>query len=240
MAIDRDLPACRSRQASRPGQPRVLIIDDEELVRTGLPRALAAQGLATDLARTGSDGLRRALAYPYNLVILELLVPGADGMDGRAVLRELLRRRPGQAVLVLSCLADVRSKVDCFDLGARDYLTKPFSPAELVARVRNQLRGAVLDEVVRVGRLRLHVGRMEADIGRGSQQLTRLEFLVLRELMSHAGWAVSKTELLCTVWGYETDPGSNVVGVCVRRLRAKLGDQIIKTVRGEGYQLAAV
>jgi DNA-binding response OmpR family regulator len=221
-------------------KPRVLIIDDEEPVRTGLPRALAAQGLATDLARTGSDGLRRALAYPYNLVILELIVPGADGMDGRAVLRELLSRRPGQAVLVLSCLADVRSKVDCFDLGARDYLTKPFSPAELVARVRNQLRGAVLDEVIRVGRLRLHVGRMEADIGRGSQPLTRLEFLLLRELMSHAGWSVSKNELLSSVWGYETDPGSNVVGVCVRRLRAKLGDQIIKTVRGEGYQLAAV
>jgi DNA-binding response OmpR family regulator len=206
-------------------------------VRTGLPRALAAEGLATDVARTGSDGLQRALAYPYSLVIMELVVPG---MDGRAVLRELLRRRPGQAVLVLSCLADVRSKVDCFDLGARDYLTKPFSPAELVARVRNQLRGTQFDEVIRVGNLRLYVGRMEADIGRGSQPLTRLEFLVLRELMSHAGWSVSKTELLSSVWGYERDPGSNVVGVCVRRLRAKLGDHIIKTVRGEGYQLAGV
>lgn len=235
MALERgDHPGCRSLPAEGADQPRVLIIDNDEPVRTGLPRTLAAEGLAADLAQTGSDGLRRALGYQYDLVILELVVPG---MDGRAVLRELMRRKPWQLVLVLSRLADVRSKVDCFDLGARDYLTKPFSSAELLARVRNQLRGNQLDEVVRVGNLRLHVGRMEADFGRGLLPLTRLEFLVLRELMRHVGWSVSKGELLASVWGYESDPGSNVVGVCVRRLRAKLGDQIIKTVRGEGYQL---
>jgi DNA-binding response OmpR family regulator len=235
MAIERgDHTGCRSLPAEGADQPRVLIIDNDEPVRTGLPRTLAAEGLAADLAQTGSDGLRRALGYQYDLVILELVVPG---MDGLAVLRELMRRKPWQVVLVLSRLADVRSKVDCFDLGARDYLTKPFSSAELLARVRNQLRGNQLDEVIRVGNLRLHVGRMEADFGRGLLPLTRLEFLVLRELMSHVGWSVSKGELLASVWGYESDPGSNVVGVCVRRLRAKLGDQIIKTVRGEGYQL---
>jgi two-component system OmpR family response regulator len=228
-------------RGARPGrppagaeQPRVLIIDDEEPVRAGLPRALAAEGLAADLAPTGQDGLRRALGGQYDLVILELMVPG---MDGRAVLRELMRRKPWQTVLVLSRLADVRSKVDCFDLGARDYLTKPFSPAELLARVRNQLRGNQLDEIVRVGNLRVHVGRMEADIGRGLLPLTRLEFLVLRELMGNVGQSVSRGQLLASVWGYETDPGSNVVGVCVRRIRAKLGNHVIKTVRGEGYQL---
>ena len=92
----------------------------------------------TDLAENGADGLRRAGAEGYNLVILDLLMPSTDGF---AVLRQLLRDRPGQTVLVLSCLADVRYKVDCFDLGARDYLTKPFSLEELLARVRNQLRG---------------------------------------------------------------------------------------------------
>ena len=111
--------------------PRVLLIDDEEAIRAGLSRALAAEGLAVELARSGPDGLRRALADAYDLVILDLLMPG---MDGRDVLRQLLRDRPGQAVLVLSCLAEVRFKVDCFNLGARDYLTKPFSLAELVAQ----------------------------------------------------------------------------------------------------------
>jgi DNA-binding response OmpR family regulator len=213
-----------------------LLVDDEEAIRTGLSRALSAEGLAIDLTESGAEGLERALSEHYELVILDLLMPA---MDGQAVLRQLLRERPGQAVLVLSCLADVRSKVDCFELGARDYLTKPFSLAELIARVRNQLRGDPFDRVIRVGNLRLHVGRMEADIGQGPLPLTRLEFLVLRELMERAGQSVSKGQLLASVWGYEFEPGSNIVGVCVRRLRSKLGDQLIKTIRGEGYQLTA-
>jgi DNA-binding response OmpR family regulator len=218
------------------GQPRVLLIDDEEAIRVGVGRALAAEGLAIDLADSGQEGLSRAGAGRYDLVILDLLMPS---MDGRAVLRQLVREQPGRAVMVLSCLADVRCKVDCFELGARDYLTKPFSLDELIARVRNQLRGDSFDRVIRVGSLTLHVGRMEADIGHGTVPLTRLEFLVLRELMEHVGQSVSKGQLLATVWGYEFEPGSNIVGVCVRRLRSKFGDQLIKTVRGEGYQLAA-
>ncbi|HMH36676.1 MAG TPA: response regulator transcription factor, partial [Streptosporangiaceae bacterium] len=203
-------------------RPRVLVIDDEEAIRSALGRALAAEGLVTDLAGTAADGLSRARAEVYDLVVLDLLMPGTDGF---AVLRD----RPGQTVLVLSCLADVRYKVDCFDLGARDYLTKPFSLDELLARVRNQLRG--FDRVIRAGEITLHVGRMEADIGQGPLPLTRLEFLVLKELMEHAGQAVSKGQLLESVWGYAFDPGSNIVGVCVRRLRAKIGDRLIKTVR---------
>jgi len=210
-------------------------VDDEEAIRTALSRALADEGLVIDLAETGADGLRQAQSQAYDLVILDLLMPG---MDGRAALRQLLSDRPGQAVLVLSCLGDVRSKVDCFDLGARDYLTKPFSLAELMARVRNQLRGDPLDRVIRAGQLRLHIGRMEADIGRGPVPLTRLEFLVLKQLMEQPGQSVSKGRLLASVWGYDFEPGSNIVGVCVSRLRTKLGNHLITTVRGEGYQLA--
>jgi len=215
---------------------RVLVIDDEEAIRSGLRRALTAEGLLVDLAETGPEGLRRALAEAYDLVILDLLMPS---LDGQAVLRQLLCDQPWQSVLVLSCLADVRSKVDCFELGARDYLTKPFSLAELIARVRNQLRGNPFDRVIRVGNLKLHVGKMEADIGRGPMPLTRLEFLVLTELMEHAGQSVSKGQLLASAWGYEFEPESNIVGVCVRRLRSKFGDQLIATIRGEGYRLAA-
>jgi two-component system, OmpR family, response regulator len=231
-----DQQECEADVWPRPAAgPRVLVVDDEEAIRSALSRALAAEGLLTDLAETASDGLKRALAEAYDLVILDLLMPDADGF---AVLRQLLRGRPGQTVLVLSCLADVRSKVDCFDLGARDYLTKPFSLDELLARVRNQLRGDGFERVIRAGEITLHVGRMEADLGDGPLPLTRLEFLVLKELMEHAGQAVSKGQLLESVWGYAFDPGSNIVGVCVRRLRAKIGGHLIKTVRGEGYQLA--
>ena len=214
---------------------RILLIDDEQAIRSSIGRALTAEGHAVDVAETGSDGLGRALAQTYDLVILDLLVPGTDG---RSVLRQLLRDRPAQAVMVLSCLADVNCKVYCLELGARDYLTKPFSLAELLARVHTQLRGEGLGAVIRTGRLKLHVGRMEADIGHGPIPLTRLEFLVLRELMEHAGQSVSKGRLLTSVWGYDFEPGSNIVGVCVRRLRSKLGDHVIRTVRGEGYRLA--
>ena len=132
-------------------------------------------------------------------------------------------------------MADVATKVDLLERGAQDYLTKPFSLAELLARVRVRLRG----EVIRAGQVTLDVARLVADVGGGPVHLTRLEFLLLRELAEHAGHAVSKGELLATVWGYDFDPGSNVVDVCVRRLRSKLGFDLIKTVRGEGYQLVA-
>jgi DNA-binding response OmpR family regulator len=215
-------------------RPRVLVIDDEEPVRSALSRTLTAEGLVIDLAETVAEGLSRARAEVYDLVVLDLLMPGTDGF---AALRQLLRDRPDQTVLVLSCLADVRHKVACFDLGARDYLTKPFSLDELLARVRSQLGG--FDRIIRAGEITLHVGRMEADIGRGPLPLTRLEFLVLKELMEHAGQVLSKGQLLASVWGYDFDPGSNIVGVCVSRLRSKIGDHLITTVRGEGYRLAA-
>jgi DNA-binding response OmpR family regulator len=213
----------------------ILIVDDEQAIRSALGRALLAEGHTVDFAETGVEGLGRALAAPYDLIIRDLLIPGTDG---RAVLRQLLHDRPAQAVMVLSCLSDVKCKVDCLELGARDYLTKPFSLAELLARVHTQLRGESLGAVIRAGQLRLHVGRMEADIGRGPVALTRLEFLVLRELMEHAGQSVPRCRLLASVWGYDFEPDSNVVGVCVRRLRTKLGDHVIRTVRGEGYRLA--
>jgi DNA-binding response OmpR family regulator len=133
---------------------RVLLVDDEQAIRSAISRALTTEGIAIDTAETGAVGLRRALAKTYDLVILDLLMPG---VDGRTVLRELVRARSGQPVLMLSCLADVRSKVDCFDLGARDYLTKPFSLDEPLARVRNQLRADRFDQVIRVGDLALSV-----------------------------------------------------------------------------------
>jgi two-component system OmpR family response regulator len=230
---------------------RILIVDDEPKIRSFIGRALSAAGYATEFADCGTEGLRRSLAAYYDLVILDLVMPD---LDGRQVLGQLLARHPDQAVIVLSCVADVSAKVDCLERGAQDYLTKPFSLAELLARVRVQLRGDAHArgdeahphadphphaEVIRAGHVTLDVGRLVADIGHGPVPLTRLEFLLLRELTEHVGQSVPKGKLLATVWGYDFDPGSNVVDVCVRRLRSKLGFDLIKTVRGEGYQLVA-
>ncbi len=223
-----------------PGQagPRILLVEDEPRIRDFITRALVTAGYDVTPAGCGTEGLRLAQASDYDLVILDLIMPD---IDGRLVLAQVLRERREQAVLVLSCLADVTTKVDCLELGAQDYLTKPFSLAELLARVRVRLRGEphTANEVLRSGELILDVGRLEANIGHGSVPLTRLEFLLLRELMEHAGQSVGKGQLLASVWGYDFDPGSNVVDVCVRRLRSKLGFDLIKTVRGEGYQLAS-
>ena len=117
---------------------RILVADDEPGIRSFIGRALGAAGYAADFAATGAEALRRALASHYNLVILDLVMPD---MAGQVVLERLLAARPDQAVLVLSCLADVAAKVDCLERGAQDYLTKPFSLAELLARVRVRLRG---------------------------------------------------------------------------------------------------
>jgi DNA-binding response OmpR family regulator len=217
---------------TRPG--RILVVDDEPKIRSFIGRALATAGYTTDFSGNGAHAVASALETSYDLVILDLVMPD---LDGRQVLGELLAARPDQAVIVLSCVADVATKVDLLERGAQDYLTKPFSLAELLARV--QVRVRLRGDVIRAGDVTLDVARLEADIGGGPVHLTRLEFLLLRELAEHAGHAVSKGELLATVWGYDFDPGSNVVDVCVRRLRSKLGFELIKTVRGEGYQLVA-
>jgi DNA-binding response OmpR family regulator len=226
------------RLTHNPVTPRILLVDDEPKIRGFIARALSSAGYAIDCASDGDQAIRQLGLGEYGLVILDLIMPG---MDGRAVLTRLIGDRPDQPVLVLSCLDDVTTKVTCLDLGAHDYLTKPFSLEELLARVRVQLRGDghQAGEVLRAGDLVLDVGRLQADIGAGPVALTRLEFLLLRELMEHAGQSVRKDQLLASIWGYDFDPGSNVVDVCVRRLRSKLGFGLIKTVRGAGYQLAS-
>jgi DNA-binding response OmpR family regulator len=231
-----------STKADSPARPRILVVDDEPEIRDFVIRALVADGYAVDSACDGADGLQMSATHDYALIILDLVMPETDG---RSVLAGLRDACPGRAVLVLSCVSDVATKVDCLDLGARDYLTKPFALAELLARVRVQLRGEhqphehQLHEVLRAGQLMLDLGRLQADSGVGPVALTRLEVMLLRELMEHPGQSVGKDQLLATVWGIDFDPGSNVVDVCVRRLRSKLGFDLIETVRGAGYRLAS-
>jgi DNA-binding response OmpR family regulator len=191
----------------------------------------------------GKSGLGRALDDEYDLVILDLLLPGRDGLS---VLQALHKRRPDLPVLILSARADLHTKLRGFELGACDYLPKPFSFDELLARVRvqvNRRRGNGGDgngHVQRVGRLVLDLARHEARIDGRAAELTTGEFRLLHHLALHAGEVISRERLLSEVWGYHFDPGSNVVEVCVRRLRKKLGpDAPIETVRNAGYRLSA-
>jgi DNA-binding response OmpR family regulator len=248
----------RPTPAAGPAARRILIVDDEPGIRSFIGCALAAAGYLPDFAVSGPQALAQLLECHYDLVILDLVMPG---MDGAYALDRMLSAHPDQAVIVVSCVNDVATKLDCLERGADDYLTKPFSMAELLARVRVQLRddaltrshpassgeGAGSDEgegdagtpeVISGYGLTLDAARLVADIGHGPVPLTRLEFMLLRELATRAGQPVTKGELLATVWGCDFDPGSNRVDVCVGRLRSKLGFELIETVRGKGYQLA--
>ena len=213
---------------------RVLIVDDEERIRLVLARILRARGIAADAVADGADAVTRTVSGSYDLVILDLLMPGQDGFSA---LREIMRQRPDQAVLVLSCLSDPESKMASLGLGADDYVPKPFHVGELVARVQARLRAVARPgpPLLSCGRLTLDLLHRQADTGAGPVPLTSREFQLLWELMHRPGAVVSKDDLLDHVWGGATDSVSNVVDVYVRRLRSRLGPDVITTVRGEGY-----
>jgi DNA-binding response OmpR family regulator len=213
---------------------RVLVIDDEPGVLRFVSRALRAEGVDVETADAGADGYQMALSSAYQLVILDLVMPGVDGMT---VLKRLLHQRPDQAVLVLSCLTDTQSKVRALDLGAADYLGKPFALNELLARVRARMRVTPARDgpLLRARDFVLDPVRNEVTTPTRTVVLTRRESALLGELVHHAGESVSKQRLLSEVWGYDFDPETNVVDVYVRRIRQKLGPAAISTVRGVGY-----
>jgi DNA-binding response OmpR family regulator len=220
---------------------QILVIEDEARILAFVSRALRAEGFTVSAADDGEEGLALALAHPYDLVVLDLLLPGIDGLE---VLRELHARAPELPVLILSARTDVGTKLRGFELGADDYLAKPFSLDELLARVRVQLRrrqpASGDGYVLHAGRLLLDLARREARIGGRVSELTDGEFRLLHFLLEHAGEVISREQLLADLWGYDFDPRSNVVDVSIRRLRRKLGpDSPIETVRNVGYRLAA-
>jgi DNA-binding response OmpR family regulator len=219
---------------------RMLVVEDETRIGSFLARAFEAEGFAVDVMADGDQGLDAALAHDYELVILDLLLPGLDGLE---VLRELHNRRPRLPVLILSARSELPTKLRAFELGAVDYLAKPFSLEELFARIRVQMRtrgGTEGDMTLRVGALALDVSRRQARVGATVVTLPDREFRLLHFLMLHPGEVVSRQRLLSAVWGFDFDPRSNVVDVCVRRLRRQLGpDAPIETVRNAGYRAAA-
>lgn len=219
---------------------RILVIEDEPRILDFLRQGLEAEGFVVDAAEDGTSGLRRALSEAYELVVLDLLLPGLDGLE---VLTALRRAGSDVPVLILSARSDLPIRLHGFGVGANDFLAKPFSFDELVARVRVHLRRAADGQDVsriRVGSLVLDLTRRTARLNGRTVDLSDREFRLLYHLASHPGEVVSRERLLSEVWGYSFDPGSNVVDVCVRRLRKKLGStRAIETVRNAGYRVAA-
>jgi two-component system copper resistance phosphate regulon response regulator CusR len=219
---------------------RILVVEDEARIRAFLARAFEAEGFSVDVVQDGERGMVLALSGSYEIVILDLLLPGRDGLD---VLEALHRERPDLPVLILSARHDLTTRLRGFELGAVDFLAKPFSLDELLARTRVQLRRGLSADggsILHAGRLALDVTRRQARVGDVVADLSDREFRVLHFLMLHVGQVISRERLLSEVWGYDFDPRSNVVDVCVRRLRRQLGpDAPIETVRNAGYRAAA-
>jgi DNA-binding response OmpR family regulator len=216
---------------------RILVIEDEPRILGFLRLGLEAEGFTVDGAVDGATGLALALTEPYELVVLDLQLPRLDGLR---LLEEVHASRPELPVLILSARTDLQTKLRGFDLGAIDFLAKPFSFDELVARVRIHLRNGRSSSTITAGALTLDLAQRRAYAGDRIADLSDREFKLLYHLVAHAGEVVSRERLLSEVWGYSFDPGSNVVDVCVRRLRTKLGPPSpIETVRHAGYRLVA-
>ncbi len=219
---------------------RILVIEDEGRILSFLARGLEAEGYRVEAASDGREGLERAVGGDFDLVLLDLLLPGLNGLE---LLRDLHRSKPALPVVILSARADLQTKLRGFELGASDYVPKPVALDELIARIRVQLRRARTDDLdgsLHGGGIVLDLARRQARLDEMVCDLSDREFRLLHHLVLHAGEVVSRERLLADVWGYTFDPGSNVVEVCVRRLRRKLGPNApIETVRHAGYRLAA-
>jgi DNA-binding response OmpR family regulator len=219
----------------------ILVVEDEAGIADFLARGLEAEGYGVTVAADGIAGERLALSPGTDLVVLDRMLPGRDGIE---VLGAIRRSKPALPVILLTAKADVTDKVEGLDLGAVDYVTKPFAFDELLARIRARLReaDAASETTLDAGGVRLDLLTREATRGDRVVRLPNREAELLAYLMRHAGRVCDRDEILSAVWGYEHDPGTNVVQVYVGYLRRKLGlpgsPAPIETVRSVGYRFS--
>jgi DNA-binding response OmpR family regulator len=216
----------------------ILVVEDETGIADFLERGLRAEGYGVRVAGDGETGARLALDPEVDLVVLDRMLPGADGLE---VLARVRRARPPLPVIMLTAKAEVADRVEGLDSGATDYVTKPFAFEELLARIRARLREGGSETLLEAAGVRLDLISREARRGDVATRLPEREADLLAYLMRHEGRICTREELLSSVWGYDHDPGTNVVQVYVGYLRRKLARPgaaaPIETVRSVGYRL---
>ncbi|MFE4953113.1 response regulator transcription factor [Streptomyces sp. NPDC056653] len=219
---------------------RLLIVEDEKRLATSLAGGLTAEGFAVDVVHDGLEGLHRAAEGAYDLVVLDIMLPGMNGYRVCAALRAAGHEVP---ILMLTAKDGEYDEAEGLDTGADDYLTKPFSYVVLVARIRALLRrrgGGSASPVLTAGALRMDTAARRVHLGEDEVALTAKEFAVLEQLALRAGQVVSKADILEHVWDFAYDGDPNIVEVYVSALRRKLSAAAIRTVRGAGYRLEAL
>ncbi len=219
---------------------RVLVVEDEKKTASFIRKALQAEGFAVDVCHRGDDVLATVSATSFDAILLDIMLPGRDGLS---VLRQLRERKISTPVLLLSARGEVNERVEGLNAGADDYLPKPFVIAELVARVRALGRrgGDSKSTVLRLADLALDTVKHQARRGEKVFELTAREFRLLEFLMRSPGRICSRMAIIEKVWDYDFDPGTNLVDVYVKRLREKIDEgfepKLLHTVRGIGYVL---
>lgn len=217
---------------------RILIVEDEPGIASFLEKGLRAEGFTTMVVEDGVSATDIARDDAFDLVILDLGIPGKDG---REVLTEIRRRGERIPVIILTARKSVQDTVSSLEGGADDYVTKPFSFQEVLARVRVRLREAPTADttLLEAGDITLDLRTRKVHVNGSEVDLSAREFSLAETLLQHRGQVLSREQLLSRVWGYDFDPGSNVVDVYVGYLRKKLGSDTIETVRGMGYRFVA-
>lgn len=219
---------------------RVLVVEDEKKTASFIRKALQAESFAVDVSRDGAEALLLAATAPFDAIVLDIMLPGCDGLS---VLRQLRERNNRTPVLLLSARGQVNERVEGLNAGADDYLPKPFALAELIARVRSLGRrgGEPKSAVLRVADLTLDTLTRQAQRGGTTFDLTTREYRLLEFLMRTTGRICGRMVILEKVWDYDFDPGTNLVDVYVKRLREKIDanfePKLLHTVRGTGYVL---
>ncbi|MGO1435803.1 MAG: response regulator transcription factor [Canibacter sp.] len=218
---------------------RILIAEDEDRISSFIEKGLRANGFRSETVTDGHSAVEFARSGEFDLVILDI---GLPGLDGFSVLRRIRGERIEMPVIILTARDAIEDTVAGLSGGADDYMRKPFSFDELLARIRLRLRSESAGEatILKVANLSLDLRTRRALVGSEAIELTTREFALLEVLMRHPDEVLTRQQLLSQVWGFDFDPGSNVVDVYIRYLRGKLGTDRIETLRGTGYRLRAV